>query len=325
MKPPMPRRTIPSTPRKKESIITPAIAPNDPNGSDWKLPKARNTGSTDPTKRASPPDTTIARLQVVRSKLLGALFDLFLCRRLPRGGHLGGGCGCLGGSRRHGRLLYGLLCRLRNHARLDNLGGPDLDTGNRLDRLASNRDVLRELAGDHRLHVFSDREVPGRVPHDPLHDLPDHALLRALDPAVRHRHRLPPDLPRVLRRHVERPVRAGPLPAGKSADVVRRHRVAHELREGVLALDVVDLEVELDVHLAEVPREVLDGDLRDPLPELRGVVRDRLAEDLLVEHLRREEVVPALRLPAVLDLAGRCAGLFRLLRHVDSLVGESAI
>src|SRR2546422_3665191 len=54
MKPPMPRRTIPSTPRKKESIITPAIAPNDPNGSDWKLPKARNTGSTDPTKRASP-------------------------------------------------------------------------------------------------------------------------------------------------------------------------------------------------------------------------------------------------------------------------------
>jgi len=92
--------------------------------------------------------------------------------------------------------------------------------------------------------------------------------------------------------------------------------VADELREGVLPLDVMDLELELDVHLAEVPGEVLDGDLGDPAHHLPGLVRDRLAEELLVEHLRGEDVVPALRLPAVLDLAGRRAGLLRLLlRH----------
>ena len=101
--------------------------------------------------------------------------------------------------------------------------------------------------------------------------------------------------------------------------------MADELREGVLPLDVVDLEVQLDVHLAEVAGEVLDGDLGDATLQLADVIRHGLAEELLVEHLWREEVVPALRLPAILDLAGRCPCLLGLLRHREPLVAAGAI
>src|SRR5205823_2525930 len=66
-------------------------------------------------------------------------------------------------------------------------------------------------------------------------------------------------------------------------------------------------------HLAEVAGQVLDRDLRHSTDELVRRVGRRLAEELLVEHLRREQVVPRLRLPLVLDLPGGGAGL--LLGH----------
>src|SRR2546422_4123455 len=246
---------------------------------------------------------------LVRRQLLGSelLRSRFRRGRLRGRWFLGGRWGC---SRFSGR---GRFRGRRDLADRPNLGLADLDPRHRMDRLASLNNRLCEGASDDAFHELADRLLRRDVGHELRHDRSYDPLFRRLNPAVRDRHRLHANVPAVLRHDVDRQVGPRPLPAGEPADVVRCHVVPDELRERVLALDLVHAELEFDVHLAEVAGEVLDRHLGHPADEFVRRVRGRLAQDLAIEHFRREEVVPHLRLPLVFDLAGGGAGL--LLGH----------
>src|SRR2546426_10127700 len=265
----------------------------------WPAVEGRN-----PETDAGPNPSDLVRGQLFRSQLLRGRRGWWRRRRFLRRWR------CRG--RRFGR---GRLARRWNLAYRPHLGFPDLDPGDGMDRLASLGDRLRKVAADDAFDELADRLLRRDVGHELRHDRPDDALLRRLDSSVRDRHRLHADVPAVLRHDVDREIGPGPLSAREPPDVVRGHVVPDELRERVLALDLVDPELELDVHLAEVARQVLDRDLGHPADEFVGCVRRRLAQQLFVEHLRREQVVPHLRLPLVLNLAGSGAGL--LLGHAN--------
>src|SRR5437867_2502440 len=122
----------------------------------------------------------------------------------------------------------------------------DLDSRPGMDRLASLGNRLRAVAAVDAFQEFADRLFRADVGHDLRHDRSDDALLRRLNPAVRDRHRLHADVPVVLRHDVNRQVGPRPLAAGEPPDVVRRHVVPDALRERVLALPLVDADLELD-------------------------------------------------------------------------------
>ena len=100
----------------------------------------------------------------------------------------------------------------------------------------------------------------------------------------------------------------GLSPAGQPPDVVAGQVVTDEGGLGVVSVNGCDLELELDVHLGEVPGQVLDGDLDGTSDDVLGVGGGGLSDLGLVEHAGRVDLVPLFRLPLVLHLAA-CYGL----------------
>src|SRR5438445_703248 len=204
--------------------------------------------------------TNWRRSDIVRREL----FRGQLLRRRLRLLRLGRGW-LFGGRWRRPRLHRGggYFGRRRDLAYRPDLGLADLDPRHGMDRLACLGDRLREVAADDAFHELADRLLRGDVGHELRHDRSDDALLRRLNSPVRDRHRLHADVPAVLRHDVDRQVGPRPLAARKPPNVVRCHVMPDELRERVLALHRIHAELEFDVHLAEVARQVLDRDLVD--------------------------------------------------------------
>ena len=88
--------------------------------------------------------------------------------------------------------------------------------------------------------------------------------------------------------------------------------MAHEPRVGIKSRYLVDLKLELDVHLGKVTCQILHRDLCDPAYDLVGLVAQGLGYLGVVEHVRGKDLVPLLGAPFVLHLAGSSSSWFLL-------------
>ena len=144
-----------------------------------------------------------------------------------------------------------------------------------------------------------------------MHDRPYRGLLGRLDPPVGNGHRFHPEPGAVRGGDIQYCVRSGLLPSGQPSDVITCKVMTDELSVRIAPSDVLDLEGQFDVHLAEIACQVLDRDLGYPAHEQLRIIRQSLAYHCLVEHGRRNQIVPVLGLPFVLDLSCSCPAFLR--------------
>lgn len=161
---------------------------------------------------------------------------------------------------------------------------------------------MSHLAVDYGLDYLGDGLLLAHLGHLGVHHGAQSGLLGGLDALLGDAHGLHADEVSVLGADIDDVVGLGPLAASEPPNVITGQVLADEHGVRIEPVDVLNFELELNVHLREVAVYVVDGCLGGPADQVSGIGAGGFAQLGLVEHAGSVDLVPLLGLPPVLDL-----------------------